>query len=741
MFKNIFIALLVCTLVSSIFNSPIQTQAVSSVVSSQNITALPIPESTNPTPTIKRQITPKIINGELDLESNTIIAGEEKQNFENCKKAEKEYRSVRNKNKPTACFKKPQMINDEFTDQVYTTLFDRIQDKKDADDKKDMDTELKLKDFVDITNTNICNEKSFKDKDKVFSKIGLNSKVVIPDCESQSSTNSISSISDSKVSSNSLVINSAINQSSQISLQISSNSSTASKTSFLDLIFGTVKASAAGTIVYDYRFPYPNGTNVSTYSTFNEPSGQATHIGHNAIDFWALSNVNNDIVASRAGTVVVSSGDTNSIGNHIVVLQDDGNYALYGHLSSRVAVNTVVKRGDYIGKQGKTGAAGTAEHLHFEVLQPSILNYTGGYITTNSSTNWSTCQYGWNAGFCFSVFTLDQYKVYPVYDECWVVRGGTQNNENNCKVSATGGNTGYPWRSQAYPLYWTSINTPPVQIYNSNPGTIDLVGVSDTWSLDVLNYGTANGTRVNMVKRTTAPNLAQKWQYFPSTKEIKGINDLCLDSGNSNDGDFLRINSCTGNPNQKWNFNANKTISDSQSGRCIQYEGLYSSGSAWQAIMRNCTGSNKQTFVGTGMNIPAAFPTVVLNTHGYYYCMASANPNINSPVYLKWCNFSDIEQQWEVIPSNTGGNSYRRKGTTKCIDRPQASNGLDTIMAECNLNSSSQAWTYNVNNKLMYQVQNSGQCWAVLSYSDGVPLRTYNCYAPASLYWMNPIAI
>jgi murein DD-endopeptidase MepM/ murein hydrolase activator NlpD len=735
MFKKIFIALLACTLVCVSFNNSTQTQAASSAVSSQSATALPTPESTNTTPTFKRQITPKIINGELDLESNVTITAVEKQNFESCKQAEKEYRSLRNKNKPTACFKKPQMVNDEFTDQVYTTLFDRIQDKKDIDDKKDMNTELKFKDFIDLKNISICNEKSFKDKEKAFSKIGLNPKEVISECESQSTTNSISSIAVNAASSNSLVSSSASNSSSQISSQLSSSSNVSSKTSFLDLIFGKVTASAAGTVVYDYRFPYPNGTNVSTNRTFNDLT---THANHNAIDYYSINSngtkFNADVVAARSGTIYLSNastGTTSGLGSNLVILQDDGNYALYAHLSGKyVSAGQQVSRGQKIGIQGDTGTHYDNfdnSHLHFEVLQPGILNYS------------TACRTDFNN--CYNAFTLDQYKVYPAYDECWVVKGGTQNNENNCRNSANTGNTGYPWRSQSYPLYWTSINTPPVQIFNNNPGTIDLVGVSDTWSLDVQNYGTANGTRVNMVNRTTAPNLAQKWQYFPSSKEIKGINDLCLDSGNSNDGDFLRINSCTGNPNQKWNFNANKTISDSQSGRCIQYEGLYPSGLAWQANMRNCTWSNQQTFVGTGMNIQASFPTVVLNTHGYYYCMASANPGNNSPVYLKWCNFSDIEQQWEVIPSNSGGNTYRRKGTTKCIDRPQASNGLDTIMAECNSNSSSQAWTYNVNNKLMYQVQNSGQCWAVLSYSNGVPLRTYNCYAPASLYWMNPIAI
>jgi murein DD-endopeptidase MepM/ murein hydrolase activator NlpD len=443
------------------------------------------------------------------------------------------------------------------------------------------------------------NEKSFKDKEKIFTKIGLNSKVVIPDCESQNSTNSSNTFTVNSISSISSLSNSVINPSSQSVSQVSTNSSTSSKTSFLDLIFGTVKASAAGTIVYDYRLPYPNGTNVSTNRTFNDLT---THANHNAIDYYSINSngtkFNADVVAARSGTIYLSNastGTTAGLGSNLVILQDDGNYALYAHLSGKyVSAGQQVSRGQKIGIQGDTGTHYDNfdnSHLHFEVLQPGILNYS------------TACQTDFNN--CYNAFTLDKYKVYPAYDECWVARGGTQNNENNCKVSATGGNTGYPWRSQSSPLYWTSINTPPVTLYNNQPGTIDLVGVSDTWSLDVQGVGIANGTRVNMLKRTTAPNIAQKWQYFPSTKEIKGLNDLCLDSGNGNDGDYLRVNSCTGNNNQKWNFNANKTISNDQGNRCIQYESLYPSGSAWQAIIRNCTGSNQQTFVGTGMNIPS----------------------------------------------------------------------------------------------------------------------------------------
>jgi murein DD-endopeptidase MepM/ murein hydrolase activator NlpD len=535
MFKKIIIAFIALTLVCVNFNKSSITQAASSSISSQNLTALPIAESINPTAPTQRQIVPKIVDGELDMESHITLTGTERKNYDNCRESEKQYRSARNKNKPTACFKQPKLVHEELMDQDYTTLIDRIQDKKDEDDKKDMKLERKLSEFIDINTITICNQKGFNKNSKVLSKLGLDSKKIIPTCEfnsnpivSDSSLSLISSLISSSISVNS---NSQVNTLSQISSQTSTVNSSIS---FLDFLFGTVKADAAGTIVYDYRFPYPTGTNVSTYRTFNDV---ATHTNHNAIDFWSTSNINNDIVAARAGTVVVSSGDTNNIGNYIVVLQDDGNYALYGHLSSRVAVNTVLKRGDYLGKQGKTGAAGTAEHLHFEVLQPGILNYTGGNITVNGSTNWSTCQSGWNSGFCYNVFTLDQFKVYPAYDECFVGRGGTQNNENNCKVSATGGNTGYPWISQSSPKYWTSINslTPPPSNITQHVLFRDVnSGNNSIWKFANTSY----------TGDTTFPgNVGPDWK-------IAGIGDF---NGDTKSDIFWR-NSNTGD-NVIWNMN------------------------------------------------------------------------------------------------------------------------------------------------------------------------------------------
>jgi murein DD-endopeptidase MepM/ murein hydrolase activator NlpD len=682
MLKKLITAVSVLSVLCALFS---QTLNISAAPSSKSYNASvtqssPIVAKT-PQP-VKKLAIPKVVNGELDLESNLNISGQEKQKFEKCKQEEKFNRSVRNKNKPTACIKQPQFVNEELTDQDYTTLIDKLQDKKDIDDGKNMNVELKLKDFFDIKNIEVCNEEGFNDKAKVVAKLGLAENVNISKC-----SNSPSYIASSPISS------SVSTQSSNLNL-ISKNSSTTSKSSFFDFLFGSVKADAAGVESWDYRFPYPAGTRVGTLYTFNDVD---THANHNAIDFYSLSNVNNNLVAAKGGKVVVSSGDFGNIGNHIVILQDDGYYALYGHLSDRVALNSVVKRGEYIGKQGKTGAAGSTEHLHFEVLKTDILNYIG---TVNGISG--NCTYGLNYSQCYNTgFKLDQYKVKPIYDECFISRGGYPEDEPDCKYN--GGNIGYPWKSQY--SWWTSINTPPSvtpsrpPVYNNQPGTLDLRNNPDTWSLDVQNYGELNSngsydqTPVNMIKRTGGANSAQKWQYFPSSREIKGMNDMCLEPGFGNDGDFLRVNACHGGTNQKWSFNSNYAISNDFSNRCINFENNFQT-NGWRLVMRTCNASAYQIWNANGLNVTITQPQVSSSSISSSSSSATPVPQATKTQNIFWRdtagnnsvisynNFAKVsEKSFDFVPTEwivAGNADFNNDGKSDILWR-NLNNGVNVI--------------------------------------------------------------
>ena len=200
----------------------------------------------------------------------------------------------------------------------------------------------------------------------------------------------------------------------------------------------------------------------------------ATHLNHNALDFSSV-NINNgtlcyfncystDIVAAKSGKVVISKSDTDSLGSHIVIQQDDGNYTVYGHLASRVKqVDDIVKIGEKIGVQGDTGATLNPStgvrlsHLHFESFSSQIINHPN---CQNANFNANNC---YNSGF-----TDSTYKIIPQFDECFVSRGGSTLDESNCKENSN--NVGYPTKDQSgyYGIYWTSINSPSPPITDPN---------------------------------------------------------------------------------------------------------------------------------------------------------------------------------------------------------------------------------------------------------------------------------
>jgi hypothetical protein len=69
---------------------------------------------------------------------------------------------------------------------------------------------------------------------------------------------------------------------------------------------------------------------------------------------------------------------------------------------------------------------------------------------------------------------------------------------------------------------------------------------------DVSGNNPADQTRVQVWNDNGT--TAQKWGYDSSTKQIKGLNNKCLDAGDINDSNnrWLRIHTCDNNNNKKW---------------------------------------------------------------------------------------------------------------------------------------------------------------------------------------------
>lgn len=118
-----------------------------------------------------------------------------------------------------------------------------------------------------------------------------------------------------------------------------------------------------------YIFPVAglskNNINNKTYPSYP---------GHTGVDV-NINVVGKNVVAVKAGTVVISTAKKNSdgsyrsYGEYVVINHHDGTMTLYAHMlanSRRVKENQQVSQGQIIGIVGSTGNS-TGTHLHFEV--------------------------------------------------------------------------------------------------------------------------------------------------------------------------------------------------------------------------------------------------------------------------------------------------------------------------------------------------------------------------------------
>lgn len=149
---------------------------------------------------------------------------------------------------------------------------------------------------------------------------------------------------------------------------------------------GTFSASAA-----NYIFPVAKNGGWFISSKYGYRWGKM----HAALDIASYGGINLPIVSTYSGTVVATSNSCghvncgyrcehfNSYGNHIKIKNDDGTYAVYGHLKQNsilVSVGTKVIAGQKIALMGGSGYS-TGTHLHFE-----IRNSSNGKINVNTNS-------------------------------------------------------------------------------------------------------------------------------------------------------------------------------------------------------------------------------------------------------------------------------------------------------------------------------------------------------------------
>ncbi len=118
-----------------------------------------------------------------------------------------------------------------------------------------------------------------------------------------------------------------------------------------------------------------------------------------------------------------------------------------------------------------------------------------------------------------------------------------------------------------------------------------LVGAASGRCLDVPNGTTANGTQP--VIWDCSGGVNQRWTVTGQTLQALG---KCLDSPtNATAGVKAQLWDCHGGTNQKWNLNANGTISNAQSGLCLDVNGNATTNGS-QVILWTCTAAANQVW-------------------------------------------------------------------------------------------------------------------------------------------------
>ena len=118
-----------------------------------------------------------------------------------------------------------------------------------------------------------------------------------------------------------------------------------------------------------------------------------------------------------------------------------------------------------------------------------------------------------------------------------------------------------------------------------------IVGVQSSRCIDVPNVSHTVGTQVTLYDCNGGSN--QSWT-LASSGQLTVYGDRCLDVAGLDNASAVRISTCTGQAEQRWNINANGAIVHVQSGRCLD---VWSTGNGQPVQIYDCNGQANQRFV------------------------------------------------------------------------------------------------------------------------------------------------
>jgi O-glycosyl hydrolase len=212
------------------------------------------------------------------------------------------------------------------------------------------------------------------------------------------------------------------------------------------------------------------------------------------------------------------------------------------------------------------------------------------------------------------------------------------------------------------------------------PGNIGgiLKGQESGLCADVTGAGQANGTPVTLWDCTGGAN--QSWTATPA-RQLMVYGTKCLDAGSGADGTAVQIRDCTGSGAQQWSVDADGSVVNNGSGKCLDATG-----------------------------------------HG----------TANGTVLAIWGCGGGVNQKW-ARTDTTGVLKGQESG--KCVDVPAANqaNGTKPALWDCN-NGGNQAWTSTATNELRVF---DTKCLEAAggATADGTAIQISDCTGSAAQRW------
>jgi len=197
----------------------------------------------------------------------------------------------------------------------------------------------------------------------------------------------------------------------------------------------------------------------------------------------------------------------------------------------------------------------------------------------------------------------------------------------------------------------------PQQLWTVKPGTSTITGVQSGRALDMVGYGTGNGTRLQLYDAHGDWN--QSWKF--TTTSIVGVANKVLDAtgASSANGTKIQLFDNASTANQLWEFNPANGQITGVGGKCLDVEGANSADGTLVQLW-DCSGVPQQRFeLGANGSIRGLGGK----------CLEAANGGShNGNAIRMWTCNGGAHQSWRLV------GEIRNPHTNLCLDDPELGN-------------------------------------------------------------------